>query len=299
MLLVKKLLLIIVLKILFISSSYSQIIYRNCNLEPNYDKGSEIVIDLESKTIKVITPAKSGLAVHKINQSFGTVIVSSNLVHTSQMSQRSTEAFTKVMNVEMSFDIENHTVSILVEKKPGITDEFSKHIDDEVAAGRLSYSIQDTCDVENTYDPMREKKLLNEINSSNTSSNNQNNSEINNDDLKNLLTEMNSSKNDLQLTEAEMGQLMKKIYSCWNLPLGLPDNVDKTFKINLQLKEDGNIISAEHTAEDKIKMQSSGQSNFKVLAQSGMRAIKLCAPYDLPKDKYEAWKNITINFEAV
>jgi hypothetical protein len=40
-------------------------------------------------------------------------------------------------------------------------------------------------------------------------------------------------------------------------------------------------------------------SNFKVLAQSGMRAIKLCAPYDLPKDKYEAWKNITINFKAV
>jgi hypothetical protein len=92
---------------------------------------------------------------------------------------------------------------------------------------------------------------------------------------------------------------MKKIYSCWSIPLGLPSNVDKTFKINLQLKEDGNIISAEHTAEDKIKMQSSGQSNFKVLAQSGMRAIKLCAPYSLPKDKYETWKNITINFEAV
>jgi len=284
MLLVKKLLLIIVLKILFISSSYSQIIYRNCNLEPNYDKGAEIHIDLESKIIKVVSPNERGVVVHTIDKAFGTVLISSNIKHSSNMPADFLKFFTDNASVEMTLDIENHLVSLIVDTKQNASNEFKKFIEENVEKGELLTSIQDTCDVENNYDPMREKKLLNEISSSNISTN----SII-------KFEEENVNK----LTDAEMSQLMKKIYSCWSIPLGLPSNVDKTFKINLQLKEDGNIISAEHTAEDKIKMQSSGQSNFKVLAQSGMRAIKLCAPYDLPKDKYEAWKNITINFEAV
>ena len=33
-----------------------------------------------------------------------------------------------------------------------------------IEKGELSKSLRDTCDVENTYDPMKEKKLLKEIN---------------------------------------------------------------------------------------------------------------------------------------
>ena len=38
-------------------------------------------------------------------------------------------------------------------------------LDDQEKDGKISFSIQDKCDVENTYDPMKQKKLLKEIGS--------------------------------------------------------------------------------------------------------------------------------------
>ena len=160
----KKILGIAVLGLLYCNVSIAEIIYRNCKLEPNYETGSEIFIDLELKTIKVLVPDRSGIAVHNIEKAFGSVLISSNLMHTSHMSQQSLKSFTEVIHTEMSFDIDNHTVSIIVEKKPGIPKEISEHLDNEEKAGNLAWSLQDTCDVENTYDPMKEKKLLSEFN---------------------------------------------------------------------------------------------------------------------------------------
>ena len=103
------------------------------------------------------------ISVHKIDKAYGDVLISSNMMHTSQMTQEETKSFTDAVHIEMSFDIQNHTISILVGKKPGIPKEFSEHLDKQVEEGNLLFSLQDTCDVENTYDPMKEKKLLKEI----------------------------------------------------------------------------------------------------------------------------------------
>ena len=159
----KKLLGIVVLGLMIGGNAFGEIIYRNCDLTPNYEPGSIVSIDLELKTIKVYVPHRDGIAIHKIDKAYGDVLISSNLMHTSQMSQEATKSFTDAVHIEMSFDIQNHTISILVGKKPGIPKEFSEHLDKQVEAGNLLFSIQDTCDVENTYDPMKEKKLLKDI----------------------------------------------------------------------------------------------------------------------------------------
>jgi len=161
----KKLLSIIVLSLLFCNFSFAEIIYRNCKLEPNYESGSEIKIDLETRTIKVYVPDLHGIAIHEIEKAYGSILISSNLKHTSHMTQEATKKFTDEVKIEMSFDIENHTVSLLVAKMPGISDETSKMLDEQENLGKLSFSIYDTCDVENTYDPMKEKKLLKQIGS--------------------------------------------------------------------------------------------------------------------------------------
>ena len=161
----KKLLSSVIILLFYSNISFSNIIYRNCNLEPNYEPGSEIKIDLESKIIKVYVPEVDGFAIHEISKAYGTVLVSTNLKYTSHMTQDATEMFTDQVMIEKSFDIENHTVSILIQKKNGITKEMSKMLDDQEKDGKISFSIQDKCDVENTYDPMKQKKLLKEIGS--------------------------------------------------------------------------------------------------------------------------------------
>ena len=50
----KKLLSIIVLSLLFCNFSFAEIIYRNCKLEPNYESGSEIKIDLNNEIYHLI-----------------------------------------------------------------------------------------------------------------------------------------------------------------------------------------------------------------------------------------------------
>ena len=45
-------------------------------------------------------------------------------------------------------------------------------------------------------------------------------------------------------------------------------------------------------------MNQPGQEFYKVLAESALRAIKLCEPLKLPVDNYEGWKKLIINFDA-
>ena len=41
-----------------------------------------------------------------------------------------------------------------------------------------------------------------------------------------------------------------------------------------------------------------GQSFYKVLAESALRAIQLCQPLRVPTTGYERWKDMQLNFDA-
>ena len=45
-------------------------------------------------------------------------------------------------------------------------------------------------------------------------------------------------------------------------------------------------------------MNSQGQSFNKVLAESALRAVKLCQPLRVPTTGYERWKDLQLNFDA-
>ena len=67
-------------------------------------------------------------------------------------------------------------------------------------------------------------------------------------------------------------------------------------RIKLELKPDGTISKIEILDQDR--MNQPGQEFYKVLAESALRAIKLCEPLKLPVDNYEGWKKLIINFDA-
>jgi hypothetical protein len=98
------------------------------------------------------------------------------------------------------------------------------------------------------------------------------------------------------LTLSEEDALKAQIFGCWSIPLGLPYNEDLLVRIRLQLKPDGSIIRSEIL--DHARMNRPGQGFYKVLAESALRAIKLCQPLRVPSTGYERWKELQLNFDA-
>ena len=98
------------------------------------------------------------------------------------------------------------------------------------------------------------------------------------------------------LSLSEEDALKAQIFGCWSIPLGLPYNENLLVRIKLQLKPDGSIIRTEII--DHARMNKPGQGFYKVLAESALRAIKLCQPLRVPSKGYERWKELQLNFDA-
>ena len=98
------------------------------------------------------------------------------------------------------------------------------------------------------------------------------------------------------LSLSEEDALKAQIFGCWSIPLGLPYNENLLVRIKLQLKPDGSIMKSEIL--DHARMNKPGQGFYKVLAESALRAIKLCQPLRVPSTGYEKWKELQLNFDA-
>ena len=96
------------------------------------------------------------------------------------------------------------------------------------------------------------------------------------------------------LTLSEEDALRAQIFGCWSVPLGLPYDEDLLVRIKLELKQDGTIMKSEIL--DHQRMNRPGQKFYKVLAESALRAVRLCQPLKVPPTGYEKWKNIQLNF---
>ena len=98
------------------------------------------------------------------------------------------------------------------------------------------------------------------------------------------------------LTLSEEDALRAQIFGCWSVPLGLPYDKNLLVRIKLNLKKDGTIMKSEIL--DHQRMNRPGQRFYKVLAESALRAVRLCQPLKVPPTGYEKWKDLQLNFDA-
>ncbi len=98
------------------------------------------------------------------------------------------------------------------------------------------------------------------------------------------------------LSLSEEDALKAQIFGCWSIPLGLPYNENLLVRIKLKLDPDGSVTNSEIL--DHARMNKPGQAFYKVLAESALRAIKLCQPLRVPSTGYERWKELQLNFDA-
>ena len=97
------------------------------------------------------------------------------------------------------------------------------------------------------------------------------------------------------LSWSEEDALRAQIFGCWSVPLGLPYDKDLLVRIKLKLKPDGRILKSEIL--DHARMNVPGQSFYKILAESALRAVRICQPLKVPPTGYERWKELQLNFD--
>ena len=113
----------------------------------------------------------------------------------------------------------------------------------------------------------------------------------------NKITQDQQKSVDLSgLSLSEEDALKAQIFGCWSIPLGLPYNENLLVRIKLQLNPDGTVLQSEIL--DHARMNRPGQGFYKVLAESALRAVKLCQPLRVPSTGYERWKELQLNFDA-
>jgi len=98
------------------------------------------------------------------------------------------------------------------------------------------------------------------------------------------------------LTLSEEDALKAQIFGWWSLPLGLPYQENLLVRIKLRLKPDGTVLRSEIL--DHVRMNKPGQGFYKVLAESALRAIRICQPLRVPPTGYDRWKDLQLNFNA-
>ena len=136
----------------------------------------------------------------------------------------------------------------------------------------------DTNEIAALIDKAKEEKVLKEV-------------------TKNKKLTQSSARNTFAtgLSLSEEDALRAQIFGCWSVPLGLPYDENLLFRLKLELKKDGTILKSEII--DHQRMNMPGQKFYKILAESALRAVRLCQTLRCPPTCYEKWKNIQLNFD--
>ncbi|MEI9994963.1 MAG: hypothetical protein WDM91_10240 [Rhizomicrobium sp.] len=85
--------------------------------------------------------------------------------------------------------------------------------------------------------------------------------------------------------------LRSQIKPCWSPPVGAPRPEELVVDFDLLLNADGSVARPPQLTADSAARAASDPFT-RAAAESARRAIYSCAPYKLPKDKYDQWSEI-------
>jgi hypothetical protein len=100
-----------------------------------------------------------------------------------------------------------------------------------------------------------------------------------------------SNGTEITMSVNEIDALRARIADCWTPPPGGLGADQIVVKLRLKLNEDGTLVGYPTVA-------NSGSSPFfQAAADSAVRAVYQCQPYELPKAKYALWRDMILNFD--
>jgi hypothetical protein len=94
-----------------------------------------------------------------------------------------------------------------------------------------------------------------------------------------------------QMSIDELDALRARLARCWNIQLAPPDISELRVKVKMFLNQDGSLSQSPEIVE-------AGSTEFaRSAAESAIRAVRRCAPYSLPAEKYDTWQQIIVTFD--
>ena len=99
----------------------------------------------------------------------------------------------------------------------------------------------------------------------------------------------------MTLTISEIDAIRRHFEKCWNIPSGAREAGNLATEIKARFNKEGNVLNARILDINRMKRDV----YFRTAAESALRAVlnPRCKNAPLPIDKYDKWKNITLNFD--
>lgn len=98
-----------------------------------------------------------------------------------------------------------------------------------------------------------------------------------------------------QLTMSEIDAFKVQMRRCWSIPAGAANAESLVVRIKVFLRPDGSLAQPPQLINNSRLL--TGDSYFRAAADSAMRAIRRCAPFRMPADKYSSWSELDLNFD--
>lgn len=95
-----------------------------------------------------------------------------------------------------------------------------------------------------------------------------------------------------KLSQSELDALRGQIQRCWSPPAGVSEAGSLRISIQLRLDPSGAL-------ETVPQIVGGGGSSMveRIAGEAALRAVRRCAPYNLPAEKYETWADVIVNFD--
>jgi colicin import membrane protein len=100
-----------------------------------------------------------------------------------------------------------------------------------------------------------------------------------------------SNGTEMTMAVNEIDALRARIAQCWSPPPGGLGAEQIVIKLRLKLNEDGTLVGYPTVAN------SDSSPFFQAAADSAVRAVYQCQPYELPSEKYALWRDMILNFD--
>ena len=103
------------------------------------------------------------------------------------------------------------------------------------------------------------------------------------------------TKLGINLSISEIDAVRRHFEKCWNIPSGAREVGNLATEIKVRFNKEGNVIDARIVDIGRIKRDRF----FRTAAESALRAVlnPRCKDAPLPENKFDKWKNLTLNFD--
>ena len=110
-----------------------------------------------------------------------------------------------------------------------------------------------------------------------------------------IVDEAQPKSSSTPLTGGEKEAFSKQVMNCWAVNIG-SRAANVSVIVSMDMQPDGKVVAS---SMEMIGFKNGNQSDANVAFQAARRAVLRCqkAGYDLPKEKYEHWRNIELTFD--